>query len=239
VAYDGSVYGGWQVQPDVVTVQEELERVIGGFVQHEVKVHGSGRTDRGVHARGQVAHFDAVTRMDEAAILRACNGRLPGDIRVVRVAVVDPEFHARRSAVGKEYRYFVWNGSIMPPERRLYAAQVVRKLELEPMREAARMFVGEHDFGPFSANPLRVVESTVRQVDSFTVGKRGALFTFSVSGNGFLYKQVRSMVGFLVRVGTGAEEPQAVAEILQERAPRTARVPSAEPQGLFLWRVWY
>ena len=89
----------------------------------------------------------------------------------------------------------------MPPER-LYAAQVVR-LELEPMREAARMFVGEHDFGPFSANPLRVVESTVRQVDSFTVGKRGALFTFSVSGNGFLYKQVRSMVGFLVRVGTG------------------------------------
>ncbi len=239
LAYDGTDYAGWQVQPSLPTVQQTLEAVIAGLVGQPVKVHGSGRTDQGVHARGQVAHFEAATRMDARAMLRACNSRLPPDIRVVAAALARPGFHARRHAAGKEYRYFVWNDAVMPPERRLYAAHVVQPLELEPMRAAARAFAGTHDFAPFSANPRREVASTVREVYACTVAKRGHAFVFRVSGSGFLYRQVRSMVGFLLRVGAGAEPPGAVAALLGDRPPRTARVPSAPPQGLFLWRVWY
>jgi tRNA pseudouridine38-40 synthase len=107
------------------------------------------------------------------------------------------------------------------------------------MHEAARAFVGKHDFAAFTANPNREVESTVREIFAFTVTARGHAITFRVCGNGFLYKQVRSMVGFLLRVGAGAETPEAVSGLLDARSSRTARVPSAIPQGLFLWRVWY
>lgn len=239
LAYDGANYVGWQVQPSLPTVQQTLETVLGVLVDHPVKVHGSGRTDQGVHARGQVAHFDATTRLDARAILRACNARLPPDIRVMAAVRARADFHARRCATGKEYRYFVWNDTIMPPDRRRYAAHVLRPLDLARMQAAASAFVGTHDFGPFSANPQRQIPSTVREVYSCTVSKRGHAFVFRISGSGFLYKQVRSMVGFLLRVGEGAEPPEAVAAVLHANAPRTARVPSAEPHGLFLWRVWY
>ena len=241
IAYDGTAYAGWQVQPGDPTVQETIETVLRGLVGagQEVKLHGSGRTDQGVHAHGQVAHVDLRTRMDAAALLRALNSRLPPDIRVLRVRPAKAGFHARRSAVSKEYRYFVWNGPILPPDRRLSAAHAYRPLQVTPMQTAARHFVGEHDFASFTANPNRVVESTVRRVTLFTVRKQGAMICFRVRGSGFLYKQVRSMVGFLLRVGEGAEPPEAVKELLRHRLPRTARVPTAAPQGLFLWQVWY
>jgi len=239
VAYDGTAYSGWQVQPRHPSVQQALEGVLAGLVGHPVKVHGSGRTDQGVHARGQVAHTDLTTRMNGGALLRACNARLPHDIRVLSVVRAGGDFHARRNAVGKEYRYVVWNAPVMPPERRLYAAHVCRPLEVARMREAARAFEGTHDFASFTANPQREVESTVREIYSFTVVKRGREIVFRVSGNGFLYRQVRSMVGFLLRVGEGAEAPEAVRGLLESGAARTARVPTAPPQGLFLWRVWY
>jgi tRNA pseudouridine38-40 synthase len=239
VAYDGTAYAGWQVQPGHASVQQMLEEsllVIGG---QKVKVHGSGRTDRGVHARGQVAHVDLVTRLGAEALGRALNGRLPPDIRVLRVAVVRADFHARRSACRKEYRYFVWNGATMLPDKRLYCNYVYRPLDVAAMRRAAAHFLGRHDFASFTANPQREVESTVRTVYACTLSKKGPEIVFRVSGEGFLYKQVRSMVGFLLRVGEGAERPEAVAELLAAAAPRKARVPSAMPQGLFLWRVFY
>ena len=241
VAYDGTAYAGWQVQPGDPTVQEKIETVLRGLVgeDQEIKLHGSGRTDQGVHGRGQVAHVDLQTRMDAPALLRALNSRLPPDIRVLRVRRAAAHFHARRSATSKEYRYFVWNGPILPPERRLYAAHIYRPLDVKAMQQAAQFFVGEHDFASFTANPNRLVETTVRRIKLFTVRKRGPLISFRVRGGGFLYKQVRSMVGFLLRVGEGAEQPEAVAELLRHRAPRTARVPTAAPQGLFLWQVWY
>jgi tRNA pseudouridine38-40 synthase len=239
VSYDGTAYAGWQVQPNGVTVQETLEQVLQGLVGVPVKLHGSGRTDQGVHARGQVAHVDLVTRMDAAALLRALNARLPPDIRVHAVRPVVADFHARRSAISKEYRYFVWNDPILPPERRLYVGHCYRPLNLAAMQQAAARFVGEHDFASFTANPDRLVESTVRQVFLFRVRRQGSLLCFRVRGSGFLYKQVRSMVGFLLRVGEGAEAPEAVAALLAQRAPRTARVPTAAPQGLFLWQVFY
>ncbi len=239
VAYDGTAYSGWQVQPHHPSVQQVLEETLKGIVGHVVKVHGSGRTDQGVHARGQVAHADLRCRMSAAAVGRALNARLPADIRVLKASLARPDFHARRSAAGKEYRYFVWNDSTVLPDKRLYAAHVYRPLNVAAMREAARLFTGRHDFASFTANPQREVESTVRSIFAFTVSKRGKEIVFRVSGEGFLYKQVRSMVGFLVRVGEGAEKPEAVSELLSSCAPRKARVPSAAARGLFLWRVWY
>ncbi len=239
IAYDGTAYAGWQVQPGNLTVQEVLEARMEAVVGHPCKVHGSGRTDQGVHAVGQVAHVDIETRMPPKSLRLALNARLPGDIRVVGARVVNPRFHARRSAVAKEYRYFIWNDDLMPPHQRLYALHVRRPLDLPAMHAAAAQFVGEHDFVAFMANPNRAVESTVRTVMECQFRRRGKRIEFRVRGSGFLYRQVRSMVGLLLRIGQGAEPPGTVAQLLAGKAPRTARVPSAPPQGLFLWRVWY
>ena len=239
IAYDGTAYAGWQIQPELVCVQQVIQQTLEGIVSHTVKIHGSGRTDAGVHARGQVAHVDLTCRMTAQSVCRALNARLPPDVRILKASLARPDFHARRSAAGKEYRYFVWNDELVLPDKRLYAAHAYRPLDVAAMREAAAFFVGRHDFASFTANPQREIESTVRTIFAFTVSKRGKEIMFRVSGEGFLYKQVRSMVGFLLRVGEGAEKPEAVQELLISRAPRKARVPTAAPQGLFLWRVWY
>ena len=239
VAYDGTAYAGWQVQSNHVSVQQVIEETLKGIVGHTVKIHGSGRTDQGVHARGQVAHVDLTCRMSAESVCRALNGRLPPDIRILKAVLAPSDFHARRSAEGKEYRYFVWNDAMVLPDKRLYTAHAYRPLALAAMRSAAALFVGRHDFASFTANPQREVASTVRTIYAFTVSKKGKEIVFRVSGEGFLYKQVRSMVGFLLRVGEGAEPPEAVRELLVSCAPRKARVPSAPAQGLFLWRVWY
>lgn len=239
VAYDGTAYAGWQVQPGETTVQNEIETALKAIVGHECKVHGSGRTDAGVHARGQVAHVDLVTRMDAKAVMRALNARLPQDIRIIGSARAKPDFHARRSAHSKEYRYTVWAGSVMPPHMRLYAAHVYKMPDIEAMRDAARRFVGRHDFAAFTANPRREIETTVRTIFDCRVTKSGHCVTIAVRGEGFLYKQVRSMSGFLLRVGSGHEKPEAVEALLDAHAPRTARVPSAPACGLTLWHVWY
>ncbi len=241
-AYDGTAYFGWQTQPGLPSVQETIERTLAEIVKApRVDIHGSGRTDHGVHAQGQVFHCDLATRMSARSLRMAlnANGRLPPDIRIRTCAEVGEEFHARFSAVRKEYRYYVWNTRLMPPTKRLYHAHVVRRLDLGAMRAAMARFVGEHDFAAFSANPNRPVASTVRTIYAFEVARRGSRVAFRVQGNGFLYKMVRSMVGFLLRVGTGLEAPEAVEELLAPGNPRTARVPSAPACGLFLWQVWY
>lgn len=239
IAYDGTNYAGWQVQPGKATVQAAIEAAIEATAGACVKLHGSGRTDRGVHARGQVAHFDIDTRMTPRSILFALNSRLPRDIRILSAKSVPETFHARRSALGKEYRYTVFNGPVLMPCDRLYAVQIHRPLDIAMMREGASRFVGTHDFRAFMANPQRVVESTIREIHSFEIVKRGAFITFKVRGTGFLYKQVRSMVGMLLRIGHGQESPARITQWLDEAAERTAHVPSAPPQGLVLWRVWY
>jgi tRNA pseudouridine38-40 synthase len=239
IAYDGAGYSGWQIQSGRLTVQEALQAGLEAIVRHPCKVHGSGRTDQGVHAMGQVAHVDLETRMTPLMLRRALNARLPDDIRMVGGRVVNGRFHARRSAVAKEYRYFIWNDEWMPPHKRLYALHVRRTLDVGAMQTGAAGFIGKHDFAAFMANPNRTVDSRVRTVTRCVIRRCGRRIEIRVRGNGFLYKQVRSMVGLLLRIGQGAERPELVAQLLTEQAPRTARVPSAPPQGLFLWRVWY
>lgn len=241
-AYDGTAYFGWQTQPGYVSLQETIEQVLAGIVKAEkVEIHASGRTDHGVHARGQVFHCDLVTRMSERSLKMALNahGRLPPDIRITSCREVPTTFHARFSVEKKEYRYYVWNTRLMPPTKRLYNAHIVRPLDVAAMQAAANLMLGTHDFAAFAANPNRPIASTVRTLYAFEISKRGSQICFRVQGNGFLYKMVRSLVGFLLRVGAHQEPPENVLGLLVPGSPRTARVPSAPACGLFLWHVWY
>jgi len=239
IAYDGTAYAGWQVQPNGVTIQEKLEGAIARLTAEKTKVHGSGRTDTGVHARCQVAHFDLEKKPASAAsFLRSLNALLPPDIRVLRLRKAAPAFHARRDAAGKEYRYFIWNSGVLMPFRRNHATHVWQKLDVAAMRKAAACLTGQHDFAAFTANPHREVASTVRNLRKLTIVKRGAEIVITARADGFLYRMVRSLAGFLIRVGEGAVPPEAARSILNSRE-RTARVPTAPPQGLFLWNVFY
>ncbi len=238
VSYDGSAYRGWQVQPNGATIQEKLESALKAISGETRKIHGSGRTDQGVHARKQVAHFDMESEIPFKGLKKGLNALLPADIRVMKLARARETFHARRSAAGKEYRYFIWNDDILPPFLRNYRLHVRNRLDVNAMREAARYLVGRHDFGAFTANPNREVESTVRELTLLKVAKRGPEVVIVARGSGFLYKMARSLAGFLVRVGEGDVPPSEAKAILASRK-RTARVPTAPPQGLFLWNVTY
>ena len=160
-------------------------------------------------------------------------------VRVLRASLAAADFDARKSAIGKEYRYFVYNAPILPPHLAPYWTGVPQQLDVAAMQDGAARFVGKHDFVSFAANPRREIGSTVRNVFACTVRKTGPRIVVSVRGDGFLYKQVRSMTGFLLRIGKGDERPEAVSELLEKCPPRTARVPTAPGKGLFLWRVFY
>jgi len=204
-----------------------------------VRVFGSSRTDAGVHAKGFVGHFHLTKPIPPKNLVRAANSRLPDAVRVMKASYAKESFDARLSAKGKEYRYQLYQADIMPPHLVPYWTYCHRPLDLAAMRDAASRFVGRHDFVSFAANPNRELETTVRNVFSFDVRRSGPRYTFVVRGDGFLYKQVRSMVGFLISVGRGAERPEAVSELLAAAAPRTARVETAPARGLFLHKVFY
>lgn len=238
VAYDGTNYAGWQMQPDRVTVQSEVERAIREVTGETLRIFCSGRTDTGVHGLGQVIHFDSDTKIPSRKLFLALNSKLPPDIRILKIGRTKPDFDARMSATGKEYRYFVCNGPQIPPHRRLYAAHIYRPLDVKAMRAAAKTLEGTHDFTAFSANPGHEREGTVRTIHSLRVKKSGREITLIVRGNGFLYKMVRSLAGFLIRVGAGELPPDAAGRIIASRT-RTAHVPTAPACGLFLWRVSY
>ena len=239
LAYDGTRYSGYQLQSNGLAVQQLIEETLGYLNRAPVRVFGSSRTDAGVHAKGFVAHFDLEKPIPPANLPRAMNSRLPDDIRVLKATYAKADFDARKDAKGKEYRYFLYNADILPPCMAPYWAFMHKRLDVAAMQAAASHFVGRHDFVSFAANPHRVLETTVRNIFSFEVKKTGPRIVFVVRGDGFLYKQVRSMVGYLIRVGLGEETPQSVAELLEANAPRTARVPTATGRGLFLWKVFY
>ena len=239
VAYDGTNYSGWQVQPHHRTVQGEIERLLREMsCEKRVRLESSGRTDAGVHARAQVAHFDLKNPVDPVYFKRGLNAQLDRDIRILTFEKVPDDFHARYSAVGKEYRYFIYNGLIVPPTKRFYRLQEGRPLDEGRMRAAAEMVTGEHAFAPFSANPKREVDGTVRNVNLLRVTRKGSEIVIRAQSNGFLYKMVRSLAGFLIRVVAG-DVPVSEAERILCSKTRTARVPTAPPQGLFLWKVYY
>ncbi|MBI5801999.1 MAG: tRNA pseudouridine(38-40) synthase TruA [Verrucomicrobia bacterium] len=241
IAYDGSGYDGWQTQKTGVGVQSLVEAALAKLFPSKPKVFSSSRTDTGVHALGMAAHFEvprAEWRMTAARLLLAVNAHLPEDIRVQSARRVPAEFHARFSAVGKEYRYQVWNHAAMNPLLRTQAWHCKRKLDFAAMRAAAREFVGKHDFRSFRVNPYYATDATVRTLSRCEVKRRGPLVTFIIEGDGFLYRMCRGIVGTLVQVGEGKIPRDALRKILASRDRREAGM-TAPAQGLFLWRVLY
>ncbi len=241
IAYDGSAYEGWQVQKIGTGVQEKVEEALARLYPSRPRVHGSSRTDTGVHALGMVAHFEvprAEARFTTAKLLLAVNAWLPEDVRVLAVARARPEFHARFDAKGKQYRYRIWNHPAMNPLLRGQAWHVKRRLDLAAMQTAAAAFVGQHDFRSFRSNPDYDTESTVRTVGRCDVRKSGSLLTVVIEGDGFLYKMCRGIVGTLVQVGEGKLAAADMGRILQHRDRRVAGM-TAPAGGLVLWKVFY
>ncbi len=238
VSYDGTDFSGWQVQTGRRTVQAEIEKAIASVVCAPTPVFCSGRTDTGVHARGQVVHFDLHEARPARKLFLAFNARLPDDVRIERITATRPDFDARFSASAKEYRYGIWNNPVATPDTRRYALHVRQTLDLAAMRAAAEALVGRHDFTAFCANPGYERGGAVRRLDALLVARRGPMVVIRARGEGFLYRMVRSLAGFLIRVGTGDLPPAEAGRILASRR-RTALVPTAPAHGLFLWKVFY
>lgn len=239
-SYDGTNYQGLQVQPNAVTVQGELERAMHRITRQEMRIHCCGRTDAGVHGRAMVAHFDLNDVRDPIKLRIGLNAVLEVDIRVDEIELVDDSFHARFDPTHKEYRYFIWNADVIPPFKRLYYLHDRRPLDVERMREAAAYLVGEKDFKAFccSAPGQGGRDGTVRTINKIEIRKDGDELVVIVDGSGFLYKMVRTIVGFLMRVGRGEMEPASALTRLENRV-RTADIPSAQAHGLFMWQIWY
>ncbi len=241
IAYDGANYEGWQVQKIGTGVQEKVEAALAKLFPNNPRVHSSSRTDTGVHALAMIAHFEvpkAGCRITARKLALALNAHLPEDIRVMAAAVARPDFHARFSASGKEYRYTVWNHTAMNPLLRTQAWHVPRKLNFKAMQDAARLFVGKHDFQSFAANPGYKKESTVRTLARCEVKRSGAKYTFIIEGDGFLYKMCRGIVGTLVQVGLGKFPATEILAMLKKADRRVAGM-TAPAQGLVLWKVFY
>jgi tRNA pseudouridine38-40 synthase len=241
IAYDGTGYEGWQTQKTGTGVQQRIEEALAKLFPSRPCLHSSSRTDTGVHALGMIAHFEVPKSecpMTGRKLALALNAWLPADVRVVSAMRAAENFHARFDAVGKQYRYYVWNHPGMNPLLRHTAWHVPRPLQLDLMQHAAKCFPGRHDFQSFASNPGYAKESTVRTLTRCEVRKSGRLFTFVIEGDGFLYKMCRGIVGTIVQVGLGKFPPGEISAMLSKRDRRVAGM-TAPAKGLVLWKVFY
>ena len=230
VAYDGTNYNGWQVQPNGITIEGVLNRALAELTGEPVTVIGASRTDSGVHSLGNVAVFDTETRIPPDKISYALNQRLPDDIVVQHSCEVPPDFHPRRCASRKTYEYKILNRTFPMPLRRFDTYFYHRRLNVADMQEAARLLVGEHDFKSFCSIHTQA-KSTVRTIYSLTVEKQGDLIVIRVTGSGFLYNMVRILAGTLLQAGSGERKPGEMTQILIA-ADRSAAGPTAPACGL-------
>jgi len=239
LAYDGSGFRGWarQRDPGIRTVEGEITAVIERVVREPVRLSVAGRTDAGVHASGQVASFVTTAAIDPEHILDAVNGALAPEVVVRRASAARPGFDARFSATGRIYRYAIDTADVPDPFTGRYTWHRPGALALAPMGEAGRALRGRHDFAAFCRHP-GADRSTVRDLRSVTVARRGALFVFGFEANAFLHQMVRSLVGTLVDVGTGRLDAAEIPRILRGR-DRSAAGSVAPPHGLTLERVVY
>ncbi|MEO6079255.1 MAG: tRNA pseudouridine(38-40) synthase TruA [Steroidobacteraceae bacterium] len=235
--YDGSGFAGWQRQFAAPSVQETLQAALSTVCNHPVEVTGAGRTDAGVHARDQVAHFESTAVRSERALLLGTNSNLPTGMALRWVRVVPAHFHARYSAQARSYRYCILNRSTRSALASGRSAFVYQPLQVEPMIEAAGLLIGMHDFSAFRAAECQA-KSPLRNLMRLEVRRVGDFVLLEVTANAFLHHMVRNIAGMLIHVGRGEAPPALAAELLagrdRQRAPATA--PAA---GLYLWRVHY
>jgi tRNA pseudouridine38-40 synthase len=238
ISYDGSGFSGYQVQPNKRTVQSVVEAVLTKMHKGTpVKVSGSGRTDAGVHAKGQVIHFDSPLLIPADKWERALNSMLPEDISVLSVVLVPESFHARFDAIGKEYQYALYLSQKRDPFQRKFAYQYPYPLNLKAMEQASKFFFGTHDFTSFCAAKTEV-EDKVRTIESIDFIRKDESLIIRFVGNGFLYNMVRILVGTLLEVGSGERTPEDIPIILAHKDRRLAGK-TAPPHGLYLWEVFY
>ncbi|HEX6716269.1 MAG TPA: tRNA pseudouridine(38-40) synthase TruA [Pyrinomonadaceae bacterium] len=241
--YDGTDFHGWQIQDDLRTVQGELTHALSLIEGHSVNVHGSGRTDAGVHAEGQVASVEIQREISTAKLRSAINGNVGRDVRVLHVETLPEDFHARYSALEKTYVYRIVNGPVISPFWWRFAHHEARLLDLESMKQASELFCGKHDWTAFSAAQSDV-EDRIRTVTKMEIVERidershGSLIEIQVSANGFLRYMVRTMAGALMALGRGELDGEAISEALETGA-RSAAAVTAPPCGLTLLSVRY
>lgn len=235
VAYDGTNYHGWQIQPNGETVEGVLNRCLSELLGENIEVTGASRTDSGVHAMGNAAVFDTESPIPAEKIAYALNRSLPEDIRIQRSEETAPDFHPRRCSSRKTYEYHIYCAPFPMPTKRLYAYQTYVPLDVDLMSQAARYLIGEHDFKSFCSTDTQA-DTTVRRIETLEVQKtdrQGQEIVIRVSGNGFLYNMVRIIAGTLMEVGRGHIAPQAVKEILEAKDRKKAG-PTAPACGLTL-----
>jgi tRNA pseudouridine38-40 synthase len=240
IAYDGTEYCGFQVQPNALSIGEMIEKALFQITRKDIAIIGSGRTDAGVHALGQVAHFRIDQELDCGYVLKGLNGVLPVDIRILSLEEAPPSFHAQQSATSKVYQYRICPGPIVMPADRLYCLQVREQIDLDLLEKAKAKFIGKHDFTSFSnqceegackKNPVR----TIFRIDT---SKKEGLLILEFEADGFLYKMVRNIVGTLLEVATG-RRPLSDIDMMFLAKDRKKAGKAALAKGLFLIRVNY
>lgn len=239
IQYDGSGFSGYQRQPRQRTVQGEIERALTYISRGlEIDTHCSGRTDAGVHAMGQVFHFETDLNIPIKQWKFIFNNALPDDIYMEKVEQVAEDFHARYCAIEKEYRYYILNDPLPDVFKRNYVHQYTKELNREAMREACTYFVGEHDFTTFSSAKSTVKGSKVRELKSLEYNENGNTIELIFKGNGFLYNMVRIISGVIVDIGRGKYQPEDIPKLFEEKN-RSAVGRTLSPAGLYLWNVTY
>ncbi|MBQ8231864.1 MAG: tRNA pseudouridine(38-40) synthase TruA [Lachnospiraceae bacterium] len=237
VAYDGTNYHGWQVQPNGITIESELNRCLADLFKEPIEVIGASRTDSGVHAMGNVAVFDTAARMPADKIAYALNQRLPEDIRIQKSQEVPQDWHPRHVQSRKTYEYRIYRARFPMPLKRLYSLFTYHQLNVNAMQEAVAYLEGEHDFKSFCQVGAQV-QSTVRTIYSAEVLEQGDDLVIRICGNGFLYNMIRIIAGTLMEIGQGKRDPMDIIQILEAR-DRAAAGPTAPPQGLTLIKYEY
>ena len=237
ICYDGTKYKGWQRLPgNAVTIQGKLEQTLSRILGEEIEISGSGRTDAGVHARGQVANFHCNSAMACEEILLNLRRYLPEDIGIYSCREVSPRFHARLNALEKTYCYRIWNSDSPCVFDRRFVTVLPQRLDMEAIKKAAEYLVGEHDFSAFCGNP-KMKKSTVRFIRSVEITRIGEEIRISVTGNGFLYNMMRILVGTLVEVGLGERKADTIPSLFGSKREQAGQL--MPPQGLCLMEVFY
>lgn len=237
VAYDGTNYCGWQIQPNGVTIEGVLNEKLTQLLHENIQVIGASRTDSGVHALGNVAVFDTNSRIPGEKMKYALNQRLPEDIRIQESEEVAQDFHPRYCSSQKTYQYRILNRSMELPTQRLYSHHTYRNLDVEAMQAAALYMIGEHDFKCFCSAGSQVKE-TIRTIYTLSVTKDEDLIKIQITGSGFLYNMVRIIAGTLMEVGIGIKQPNDINSIIESK-DRAMAGPTAPAKGLHLLKIKY
>jgi tRNA pseudouridine38-40 synthase len=241
IGYDGTNYSGWQIQTDkVVSIQSLIQNALETILREKISLFGSGRTDAGVHAIAQIAHFSCESIFAIHKLRHSLNSLLPKDIRIEMIEEVESQFHARYSAIGKTYHYHMHLGAVQNPFRRLYALHIPYPIDRSLLKESAKYFIGTHDFSSFANDGKKgsAAKNAIRTIKRLDVIEEGNTLRLEFEGNGFLYKMVRNIVGTLLEIATGKMKIDELAALFAAKDRRNAPA-AAAAHGLFLVKVDY